>query len=120
MRGTPSAVVRRIDVQQPNDVSPYVGTEVRVAHRHLDRGVAEQLLDRLERRTAHHEVRSEGVPQYVPSDPAQAGLLARAPQGPLADALGQHPPPFVAEHQLASKVTERRQIRTSDVSVARA
>lgn len=83
-----------------------------IAHCHLDRGVAEQLLNRFERRTAHHEVRSEGVPQHVPSDPAQAGLLARAPQGPLADALRQHPPLLVAENQLAAKMPvtlERRQ-----------
>ena len=54
---------------------------MRVAHRHLDRGVAEQLLHRLERRSAHHEVRSERVPECVPSDPSKPLVAAIGPDG---------------------------------------
>src|SRR5262245_53250472 len=43
-------------------------TEVRVAHRHLDGGVAHQLLDDLQGHALHREVASVGVSQVMPAD----------------------------------------------------
>jgi hypothetical protein len=80
---------------------------VRIAHRHLDRRVPQQLLNRLERHAPHHEMRCEGVPQGVPADPAQAGALARAPEGPLALVLLQLAAALGAEDQLAAQMPLR-------------
>jgi hypothetical protein len=41
-------LVRRIGVEEFHGVLPHVGAQVRITHRHLDRGVAEQLLRRRE------------------------------------------------------------------------
>ncbi len=56
-RGRGSA--RRHVVEQPHGVPLHVRREVRVAHRHVDRGVAEEILDGLERHAAHDEVGRE-------------------------------------------------------------
>jgi hypothetical protein len=61
-------------------------------------------LHRLERRSAHHEVRGERVPQCVPSDPSHRCPLARAPQGPLAGALAEHLARVVAKDELCAKM----------------
>src|SRR5713226_1993620 len=51
-----------------------------VAHRHLDRGVAHQLLDGLQRNAAHRQVAREGMAQRVPANLSQPGSSARPPQ----------------------------------------
>ena|SRR2546425_4540270 len=81
--------------------------QVRIAHRHLDRRVPQQLLHRLERHAPHHQMRCEGVPQGVPADPAQTGTLARAPEGPLALVLLQLPAPLGTEDQLGAQMPLR-------------
>ena len=50
---------------------------MRVAERHVDAGVAQQLLHRLQRDPPHHQMTGEAVPQVVHRQPLrQAGLLA--------------------------------------------
>ena len=78
--GTSSPRDRSRSIEQPHRVPLHVRREVRVAHRHVDRGVAEELLDGLERHAAHHEVRRERAPEVVRREPLrEAGL--RAVQG---------------------------------------
>jgi hypothetical protein len=52
---------------------------VRVRHRLVDSGVAEELLDGLERHAAHHEARCKGVAQHVPAEGLDARALGRFP-----------------------------------------
>ena len=63
-----------------------------------------QLLDRLERRAAHREVRSEGVPQLVPADPPDPRPLACAMQRTPARVACEHCAVVVTEHELAALV----------------
>src|SRR5512138_203551 len=71
-------LVARGHVEEPHGVPLHVRREVRVAHRHVDRGVAEELLDGLQRHGAHDEVGREGVPEVVRREPLrEAGLRAR-------------------------------------------
>src|SRR5262249_10210330 len=72
--------------------------EVRIAHRHLDRRMTEELLNDLERNPSHHEMRCEGVPERMPADPAQLCCSARAPERPLALRLAERRPTLVTEH----------------------
>ena len=72
-----------------------------VAHRHLDRGVPHELLDRLERHAAHREVRRERVPprRSVSSQPAERSQ-ARTTTSPVRAFDHQTPDlsaPVVAE-----------------------
>ena len=69
--------------------------------------VPEKLLDRLQRRAAHDEMRREGVTKDVPADEPDPGALAGGPERPLAAVTGQHVPGLVAEDQLATKMTVR-------------
>jgi len=59
---------RYAPVEQPDRLALHIRCEVRVAERHLDALVAEQLLDRLERGAAHDEVAREGVAEAVRRD----------------------------------------------------
>lgn len=56
---------RRGQVELRHGLAFYGRREVGVAHRHLDRGVAEQLLNCFERHAAHREMRSERVSKNV-------------------------------------------------------
>ncbi len=61
---------------------PQLGREVRVAQRRLERLVSEDLLDRLERHTLHHEPRRARVSQVVEAEIRDARLLEqREPAG---------------------------------------
>ena len=55
-------------IEGPHRVALHVRGEVGVAHRHRRGGVAQQLLDGLERYPTHHQVAGEGVAQRVPPD----------------------------------------------------
>lgn len=55
-------------IQEPDRVPQYRLREVHVAERDLQTLVSRQLLDRLRRRTAHGEVRAEGVAKGVRPD----------------------------------------------------
>jgi hypothetical protein len=82
LRNSPCCCSRYVPktIEKTNNFAAYVRTQMRIAHRHLDRGVPEQLLNRLERRASHREVRREGVPERMPANGAQACALARAPE----------------------------------------
>src|SRR5262249_28106663 len=51
--------------------------QVRVAHRRLDAGVAEQPLDGGERHSSHHQMRCECVPERVPADRPEPSRFGR-------------------------------------------
>ena len=59
--GRPREADRFPHVQELYGIAPNIGAQVRVAHRHLDRGMTEELLDALDGRAAHDKVRGEGV-----------------------------------------------------------
>ena len=94
-------------IEQLHRAAPDLRAQVRVAQRHLDRRVAHQLLHRLQWNAAHHQMRSERVPQDVPGDLAQPGPSARAPDRPLALVLLEGAAGLLAEDELASKVPLR-------------
>src|SRR5262249_39742479 len=105
--GCRNSARRRELVEEPNGVAADGRREVRVAHRHGDVRVAEQLLDGLQGRAAHHEVRSERVTERVPAEEAKAGALARVPEGPAARAARVDGARGIGEDELAFEVAVR-------------
>ena len=87
------------------------GREVGVAHRHLDRAVPHQLLDRPQRHAAHREVRGEGVPQGVPADLAQPGAATRPVQRRSATRRSCGPCREVEEDARSAQVAVRLERR---------
>jgi hypothetical protein len=67
--------------------------------------MAKQLPHGFERRTTHHEMTRERVPQRMPANDAQTGAPACTPQRMLALVLGEHASGLVTEHEPASKMT---------------
>ena len=62
---------RRRLIEELDRVAFDAGTQVRIAHRHLDRRVTEELLDSFQWHAPHHEVRCKGVPERMPAEVAQ-------------------------------------------------
>jgi hypothetical protein len=91
-------------IERLQGFSRNVRREMAIAHCHVHRGVAEQLLDDLERHSAHGQMRGEAVPEHMPADASQSCQLAGAPQRLLALRLHQHLAVLVAEHERAAKM----------------
>jgi hypothetical protein len=64
--------------------------------------VPEQLLDGLQRRAAHDQVRGEGVRQDVPVEQPETRVLAGAPQRMLHLPLVSMCPERIGEHERAA------------------
>jgi hypothetical protein len=78
--------------------------EVRVAHRHRDRGVPEPLLDAAQRRARHHELRRKRVSQVVPANLPKPRAPARSVQTTEQDPVVQLLAGRIAEHELTAQV----------------
>ena len=74
-------------IEQRNGVLPDVGTEVRVAHGHLDRRVPQELLHRLERREEQAQLRVVGAGAQVVEAGVGVALLAGEPVGLVGGGL---------------------------------
>jgi len=73
----------RRSVEQLDLVGEVARGEVRVAHRHLQRLVAEQLGNGTQLGAAHHQPGREGVPQIVKAEVFEEGVLDRRVKAPL-------------------------------------
>jgi hypothetical protein len=62
-------------VQELYGVAPNVRAQVGVAHRHLDRGMTQELLDTLDGRASHDEVRGERMTKRMPRHVPKAGVF---------------------------------------------
>ena len=67
-------------IQGCHELSSAAGREVRIAHRHLDGGVPEPLLNLTKRRPRHYELTREGMPAVVPSDLPETCPAACSPE----------------------------------------
>src|SRR5712664_1516590 len=72
-----------------------------VAHRHLDRGMAHQLLDSLEWSATHRKVARKAMAQGVPANLSQAGSSARPSQWVSSRLIRKASTSFVAEDEVA-------------------
>ncbi len=78
---------------------------MRVAHRHLDGGVAHQLLDGLEWSATHRQVAREGMAQAVPANLSQPRSSARPSQWLSSRLIRKASTSFVAENEVALQMT---------------
>ena len=81
--------------------------QVRVAHRHLDRRVPEQLLHAPDRRAPHHQMRSERMPEDVPTDLPEPGQPASTPERMLRLVPMKQSPVRPRKDELALQVPMR-------------
>ena len=76
-----------------------------VPERHCERGVSGELLNRLRRRTAHSEMRAEGVPKDVAAH--VPGLSSREPDRCFDDPVRERAAVLLTEDALAMQVPVR-------------
>jgi hypothetical protein len=105
----PSEADRVPHVEELDSVATNVGAQMRVPHRHLDRAMAQELLDAFDGRPAHDQVRGEGMARRVPSDVPEASVLQRTLERPSRLGMGEHGPIRRAEDKrpLPGMVPER-------------
>ena len=58
----------RLIVEFGDGLSPLVGSEVRIAQRHRDRAVAEEVADGVQRHATLNQARGEVVPEVMPPE----------------------------------------------------
>ena len=113
-RVAPTAVDR---VQDADRLSVHVRAQVRVPERHVDGGVAHQLLNGLQGHTPHHQVAGERVAEGMHAYLPQTCPFTRPLERPPDLALCEHAPILGAEHQGPAKVTVRPVSVKSTISV---
>ena len=94
---------------QVNEQPVLFRSQVAVAHRHQDRGVAEPVLDLTKRRARHHERRGERVAAVVPPDAPQPSSSTRTPEALVQLPERQRFPVRVAEDARSLRVSDAAQ-----------
>src|SRR5262249_62299980 len=89
----------------------HVRAQMSVTHRHLDRGVTHQLLNRLEGSAAHCKMARERMSQRVPAELAQPRPAANSAEDPLHHLDGERQATLLAEDEWAGKMAVRLQGR---------